>query len=209
MLYFYYFVMSMWTWISIERESCWRWRLRISSSQCHNNQVFVPPRKPPKSVKDLYDSHTYDLKTRVDIWTRMDIMSLQYEILGQTFHLTMWFFQFIHGITFKWDYVIWFSIVLLVWIGLWKKIDNLLSSSRPSQMVLSKFGYLWQVFMLNWILWTKNYFKVYHRKQVKSPSNMKFVTSLMNLNVNHVGYLKVCHTIKKMKSLILLSLQLL
>ena len=46
-----------------------------SSSQCHNNPVFVPPRKPPNPVKDLYDGQIFDLKTRVDIWTRMDVVS--------------------------------------------------------------------------------------------------------------------------------------
>ena len=38
------------------------------------------------------------------------------------FHLTMCFFQFITGITFKWDYVIGRSVALLVWIGLWNKL---------------------------------------------------------------------------------------
>ena len=30
------------------------------------------------------------------------------------------------------------------------------------------------------MLWTNNYFKVYHRKKVNAPSNMKLVTSLVN-----------------------------
>ena len=44
------------------------------SSQCHNNSVLVPPRKPPDHVKDLYDGHTCDLETRVDIWMMMDVV---------------------------------------------------------------------------------------------------------------------------------------
>ena len=72
-----------------------------SSSQYHNNPVLVPPRKPPDPVKDIYDGQNYDLKTRVDIWTRMDMVPVEYGTLAQTFHLTMWFFQFITGITFK------------------------------------------------------------------------------------------------------------
>ena len=54
--------MLMWPWISLERESCWKWSLRTSSSQCHNNPVLVPPCNPPDPVKDLYDGQTYDLK---------------------------------------------------------------------------------------------------------------------------------------------------
>ena len=114
MLYFYYLIMSMWPWISIERESCWIWSLRKSSIQCHNNPVLVPPRKPTDPVKDLYDGQIYELKTRVDIWTRMDVVPAEYGTLAQTFQLTMWFFQFINGITFKWYYVIGRSVVLLV-----------------------------------------------------------------------------------------------
>ena len=75
---FYYFMVSMWPWISLERESCWIWILMISSSQCHNNPVLVPPRKPPDHVKDIYYGQTYDLKKRADIWTRMDLVPVEY-----------------------------------------------------------------------------------------------------------------------------------
>ena len=92
------------------------------SSQCHNNPVLVPPRKPPDPVKDLYDSHIYDLKTRVGIWTRMDMVPVEYGTFAQIFHLTTWFFKFINGITFKWDYVIRRSVSLLIWIGIWNKL---------------------------------------------------------------------------------------
>ena len=61
---FYYSMMSMWPWISLERESCWRWSLRTSSSQCRNKPVLVTPRKAPDPVKDLYDGQTYDLKKK-------------------------------------------------------------------------------------------------------------------------------------------------
>ena len=70
--------MSIWPRILLERESCWRWNMMTSSSQYHNNPVLVHPRKPPDPVKDLYDSQTYDLKTRVDIWMRMDVVPVDY-----------------------------------------------------------------------------------------------------------------------------------
>ena len=85
-----------------------------SSRQCHNNPVLVSTRKPPDPVKGLYDGQIYDLKTRVDIWTRMDVVPVEYGTFAQTFHLTMWLFQFITGITFKRDYVIGQSVALLV-----------------------------------------------------------------------------------------------
>ena len=76
-------------------------------------------------MNDLYDGQIYYLKTRVDIWTRMDVFPVEYGTFAQTFHLTIWFFQFITGFTFKWDYVIGQSVALLVWIGLWTKFENL------------------------------------------------------------------------------------
>ena len=93
--------------------------MMTSSSQFHNNPVMFPPCKPPDPVKDLYDGQAYDLKTRVNIWTSMDVVPVKYGTFTQPFHLTMWFFQFSTGINFKWDYVIWRSIDLLVRIGLW------------------------------------------------------------------------------------------
>ena len=173
-------MMSMWPWIQIERESCCRWILRTSSSQCHNNPVMVPPHKPPDPVKDLYDGQTCDLKTRVDIWTRMYVVPVQYGTFSQTFHLTMWFFQFITGITFKWYYVIWSSISLLVCIFLWNKLKIYIVPPDPVRWYCRGFVFLWQVFMLNWMICTKNDFKLSHSNQVKTPSNIKLVTSLMN-----------------------------
>ena len=191
LLYFYYFIMSMWPWISLESYSCWRWSLSTSSSQCHNNPVLVPPRKPPDHVKDLYDGQTYDLKTRVDIWTRMDVVPVDYWTFTQTFHLTMWFFRFINGIAFKWYYVMWRIIALLVWIGLWIKLRIYLVPSDPVRWYCRGFGFIWRAFMLNWMLWTNNYFKVSHRKQFNAPSNMKLVKSVMNFECHPCGMFEV------------------
>ena len=104
----------MWPWISLERESSWRWIISTSQIQCHNNPFTVPPCKPPDPVKDIYDGQTYDLKTRVDIWMRMDVIPVDYGTFSQIFHLKMWFFNFITGVAFKWDHVIWCSIAILV-----------------------------------------------------------------------------------------------
>ena len=125
----YYFMMSVWPWISLEREISWRWSLRTSSSQCHNNSVLVSPCKIPDHVKGINGGQNYDLRTRVDIWTNMDLVQVEYGTFALTFYLTMWFFQFITGITFKWYYVLWHIIALMVWI------------------CLSRF--LWRSFMLN------------------------------------------------------------
>ena len=146
----------MWPWISLERESCWKWNLMTSSSQCHNNPVLVPPRKPPNPVKDLYEVQISYLKTRVDIWTRMDVVPVEYGKYSQTFHLTMWFFQFITGITFKWDYVIGRSVSLLVWIGLWTKLIIYRVPPDAVRWSCRSFGFIWQAFMLNRMIWTKN-----------------------------------------------------
>ena len=77
-----------WPWISLDREICWLWSLRTSSRQCHSNPVLVTPQKPPDTVKDLFDGQTYDLKTRLDIWTRIDAVPVNYETFDYKFHLT-------------------------------------------------------------------------------------------------------------------------
>ena len=141
--------MLIWPWISLERKSCWRWSLSTSSSQCHNNSVLFHPRKPPDHVKDIYDGQTYELKKRLDIWTRMDLVPVEYRTFSQTFHLTMWFFQFITGISFKWDYVIRRSVALLLWIGLWTKLRIYKVPPEPVRWYCRGFGFLWRAFMLN------------------------------------------------------------
>ena len=153
-----------------------------SSSQCYNNPVFFPPRKPLDPVKDHFDGQIYDLKTRADIWTRMDLVPVEYDIFPQTIRFTVWFFQFITEITFKWDYVIGQSVALLIWIGLWTKLRIYRVSLEPVIWSYRGFGFLWQAFMLNWMLWTKNDLQIFHRKHVNVYPNMKLVTSLINFD---------------------------
>ena len=141
--------MLMWPWISLERESCWRWILRKKAIQCHNNPVLVPPHKPPYPPKVSYDGQPYDLKTRVNIWMKMDVVPVEYGTFSQTFHLTIWFFQFITWITFKWDYVIGRSVALLICIGPWKKLRIYRVPPDPVRWSCRGFGFLWRAFMLN------------------------------------------------------------
>ena len=144
-------------------------------------------------MKDIYDVHTYDLKTRVEIWMRMDVVPVEYGTFTQIFHLTMLLFQFITGIAFNWDYVIWRIVALLVWISIWTKLIIYKVPPDPVRRSCRGFGFLWLVFMLNCILWTKNDFKFSYRKQLYSPSNMKLVTSLMNFQ---------CHTCRIFEGLL-------
>ena len=65
-------------------------------------------------MKDIYDGQTYELKTKMGICMRIDVVPVDYGKFSQTFHSKMWLFQFISGITFKWEYVIWRSIAILV-----------------------------------------------------------------------------------------------
>ena len=109
-------MMSMWPCIFTERESYFIWSLKTSSSQCHNNPFLVPPRKTPDTVKDIYDGHTSELKTRVDIWTSMDMVPVEYGTFAQTFNLKMWFLKFITGINFKW--IMCCGVLLIFWYGL-------------------------------------------------------------------------------------------
>ena len=61
---------------------------------------MVTPRNPSYTMKDIYDSQTYDLK-KVGIWMIMDVVPVKYVTFAKTFHLTIWLFKFITGINFK------------------------------------------------------------------------------------------------------------
>ena len=67
------------------------------------------------------------------------MVPMEYGTFTQTINLTIWDFQFITGITFKWDYVMWHIIALMVWIGRWAKLRIYKVPPRPSQMVLQRF----------------------------------------------------------------------
>ena len=41
--------------------------------------------------------------------------------------------------------------------------------------------------MLNWILWTKNDLKIFHRNQVNAPPNIKLVKSFINFGCQPCG----------------------
>ena len=132
----------MWPWILIERESSWSWSLRKRYIQCHINPVLIPPRKPPDPAMYLYNGHTYDLETRVDIWTMIDVVPVEYGSFAQEFHLAMSFFHFITGINFNWDYVLLHIIALLVWIGLWTKLSIHRVPTDPVRWSCLSFGSL-------------------------------------------------------------------
>ena len=55
-------MMSVWPWISLERDNYWKCSPMTSSSQCHNNPVLDPHHKPPDPAKHFHDGQTYDLK---------------------------------------------------------------------------------------------------------------------------------------------------
>ena len=120
-------------------------------------------------MKDIYDGQIYDLKTRVDIWMDMDVVPVEYETFAHTFHLKTCFFQFITGITFKWDYVIESSIALLVWIGICTKLRIYRVTTDPVRWSCSGFGLLWRASMLNWVPWTNNDFTKCHNNPVLVP----------------------------------------
>ena len=80
----------------------------------------------------------------------------------------------------QWDYLIGQSVALLVWIGLWTKLRIYRVPTDLVRWSCRGFGFIWRAFMLNWMLWTKNDLKIFHRKQVNDLNNMKLVTSLIN-----------------------------
>ena len=52
---------------------------------------------------DIYYGHIFDLKKRVYIWLRMNVVPLEYLTLAHMFHLMIWFFHSVTDITFMWN----------------------------------------------------------------------------------------------------------
>ena len=98
--------------------------------------------------------------------------------------------SFYYWVTFKWDYLMWFIIALLVCIGLWTKLRIYRVPPDPFRWYCQGFGYIWQSFMLIWMIWSKNYLKLSHRKQGNAPSNMKLAASSINFECQPWGIFK-------------------
>ena len=73
--------------------------MRKISSQCNNNPILASIYKSPYPVRDLYDGHIFDLKTRVNIGLRMNLVSVEYGKLSHMFHLIIWFFSLLPRFT--------------------------------------------------------------------------------------------------------------
>ena len=78
---------------------------------------LLNPWKTPDPIMDCDDGHISSLKIRVGICTRMDVVQVEYVTLAHMSHLIMWLFQFITGITFRWDSIMWLYVYLFVGIS--------------------------------------------------------------------------------------------
>ena len=77
--------------------------MRTIPRQFHINLVLVTPHKKPNTVMGIYDDQTFDLKTRVYMWFRMDVVQVQYGTMDQMFHLMMLLVQYVTDITLSWN----------------------------------------------------------------------------------------------------------
>ena len=71
------FMFSVWYWLLLDRERYWSYSLRKSSNQYHSKLILVPYHKPLDTLMDLYNGQTFELKTRVDIWMRMYVITVE------------------------------------------------------------------------------------------------------------------------------------
>ena len=83
---------------------------------------MVHLQKPPYPVIYLYESQDFDLKTRVYILMRINVVPVEYATLDQMFHLIMCFFQSAADINFIWNGVLWWFVGICVCIGIWNSL---------------------------------------------------------------------------------------
>ena len=81
--------------------------MRKSSTQYHNNPILVPLNKSTNPVRYINTGHIFDLKTRVDIWLIMNVVSVGYVTLAHMFHFIIWFFHYVTDISFRCNGVQW------------------------------------------------------------------------------------------------------
>ena len=51
--------------------------MSTSSIQCHRKLILVPSHRPLDTMVNIYGGHVFDLKTRVDIWMRIDLVPVE------------------------------------------------------------------------------------------------------------------------------------
>ena len=89
----------------------------------YTNSTSVPSKfNSYKQVLLRYPTNiimSYGLKTRVDKYTRMYVVTVEYGTIYQITNLMMWLFKFVTRINFKCDGVMWWSADLFLYIGIW------------------------------------------------------------------------------------------
>ena len=112
---------------------------------------------------------------------RMDVVPVDYGISSQIFHLTMWSFQFITGVNFMWYYVLFWFLVLLVCVVICIKLRIYGLPLDTVKCYCLGCGYIWQAFIMMWMLISNKYLSVSHRKQFYALSDVSLVASLMDI----------------------------
>ena len=61
--------------------------MSTSSNQCHSKLILVTSHEPPDHIMDICDGQNIDLKIRVDIWMRMDLIPVESGYFGMLLKL--------------------------------------------------------------------------------------------------------------------------
>ena len=102
----------------------------------------------------------------------------------------MWLFQFITDISFRWEYLMWRIFALLRCIGIWAKLRIYRVPPDPVKSYCRVFGYLWQAFILMWILFSNNDLKVYQMNSLCASSDVRLLESMVDIKFQTFGIFK-------------------
>ena len=115
-------MMSVWPQIYMEINNYWSCSMSTRSIQFHNEPDLFTYCKPTNIVMYIYYGQTYHLETRVDIWTSIGVVLVDYGMFSHIFIFKIWFFQFINGIAFRWYYVLFCNVGIMMWIFILKNL---------------------------------------------------------------------------------------
>ena len=141
-------------------------------------------------MTDLYVGRTYGLKTRVDIWTSIYVVPVEYVI-------------FITRINFIWDFVLWIIVALLFWIDLWTKLR--IYRVPPGPFKWSCQGFFSVSTINNDVdIFSENELNASHRNQFLISRIWVWKNHWWIFIIRNVVYLKVFTTLNKFNPFLLL-----
>ena len=137
-----YFIILVWPCISIERKSYLSCSLRTSSVHFHGKPDFFHSCKTTNTLMDMYMTVRLMVLKKGGYTDKDGCGSVGVWNIYHNIWFTMWFCQFINCIAFRWYYVLWCIVSILMWIGILEKLKMYRVPPYPIKWYCQGFVYI-------------------------------------------------------------------